>query len=107
MSVPATVTTVTALVRMNVRRLAIGVLGIALDGGRETGDLAGPFSLDDMSYRSIMEDVVVTLPMLNRYCRDLPAGSSCGNFFAKDFRTSNLTALHLMGMSLLRRFANY
>ena len=78
MSVPATVTTTTTLVRMNVRRLAIGVLGIALDGGRETVDLAGPFSLDDMSHRQIMEEVIV-----NRYCRDLPAGSSCGNFLPR------------------------
>ena len=51
MSVPATVITATALVRMNVWRLAIGVLGIALDGGRETVDLAGPFRLDDISHR--------------------------------------------------------
>jgi hypothetical protein len=77
MSVPATVINATAPVRMKVRRLAIGVLGIAFGGGRETIDLAGPFSLDDMSYRSIMEEVVETFPMLNRYCRDLPAGSSC------------------------------
>jgi hypothetical protein len=83
MSVPATVTTTTTLVRMNVRRLAIGVLGIALDGGRETVDLAGPFSLDDMSHRQIMEEVIVTFPILNRYCRDLPAGSSCGNFLPR------------------------
>jgi hypothetical protein len=62
MSVPATVINATAPVRMKVRRLAIGVLGIALDGGRETVDLAGPFSLDDMSHRSIMEEVVVTFP---------------------------------------------
>jgi hypothetical protein len=48
MSVPATVINATAPVRMKVRRLAIGVLGTALDGGRETVDLAGPFSLDDM-----------------------------------------------------------
>jgi hypothetical protein len=71
MSVPATVINATAPVRMRVRRLVIGVLGIALDGGRETVDLAGPFSLDDMSHPSIMEEVVVTLSMLNRYCRDL------------------------------------
>jgi hypothetical protein len=49
MSVPATVINATALVRMKVRRLAIGVLGIALDGGRETVDLADPLSLDDIS----------------------------------------------------------
>ena len=49
MSVPATVITKMALVRM--KRLAIGVLGIALDGGRETVDLAGTFSLDDISHR--------------------------------------------------------
>jgi hypothetical protein len=77
MSVPATVINATAPVRMKV---AIGVLGIAFDGGREIVDLAGPFSLNDMFYRSIMEEAVEKFPMLNRYCRDLPAGSSCGNF---------------------------
>jgi hypothetical protein len=76
MSVPATVINATAPVSMKVRRLAIGVLGIALDGGRKAVDLAGSFSLDDMSHRSIMEEVVVTLPMLNRKLRKfLPMSS--------------------------------
>ena len=79
MSVPTTVINATALVRIKVRRLAIGVFGIAFDGSCETVDLAGLFSLDDMPYRSIMEEVVETFPMLSRYYRDLP-GSSCGNF---------------------------
>jgi hypothetical protein len=78
----------TAPVRMKVRRLAIGVLGIALDGGRETVDLAGPFSLDDMSHPSIMEEVVVTLPMLNRYYRDLR------KTFAKNFKPPTVMAFY-------------
>jgi hypothetical protein len=77
MSVPATVINATALVSMKVRRLAIGVLGIALNGGCEIVDLAGPFSLDDMSHQSIMEEVVLTLLMLNRCCRDLPVTEIC------------------------------
>lgn len=99
MSVPATVINKTALVMMIVRRLAIGVLGIALDGGRETVDLAGPFSLDDISHRSVMEEVVVTLPMLDRYCRYLPAGSNCGNFLPRILKP-HFTALHLIGFPL-------
>jgi hypothetical protein len=38
----------TAPVRMNVRRFAIGVLGMPFDAGREMFDPADPFSLDDM-----------------------------------------------------------
>jgi hypothetical protein len=36
----------------------------------------------------------VTLPMLNRYCRDLPAGSSCGNFLPRVVKSA-LTPLEL------------